>query len=558
MAGQFEAEILAKLNKGTAESDLNAFLNQKRKVDVEVNLKTGNVNIANFLNQLQGQFQRAGQQSGQSFSSSFNSAVGNINVKNAASQIADMQRTLRAMHFDHSSIDTITQNLTNMDVAIRKITTDLGSNGNIRIKVDGIDEIGRAVSVIKEFDSESGILARSGEKIVQSFDDISRVTSQANEWGNKLKQFETQFKSLLDVGDSSTNKLKQMFDGIDFSNITSQAALDDMIQKFKELQAYGNQLNSSMNKSWAGSAIEKFQSNVKDATKELELMEKKFENIGKADQFKQKFQDIRTALDEIANSNSPEQMIANYNKVKEGLRDLSASYREVSLEQKNAFLSSNTNILGNQIQAWMNNNTKAAKIYSQELQVLQQQLRNVSSSADLAAVKKSFQEIKSLAAAEGNLGKGVLGTLFSNMTKLSPLFGMGSMISVSSRALRTMWTDVVDLDTALVDLQKTTTMSGTELESFYKTSNDVAKQMGVSTKEIIEQAAAWSRLGYSSNKEVTEMAKLSSQFAAISPGMDVDQATDGLVSVMKAYNVDVDNVLDGIMSKINIIGKMVA
>ena len=558
MAGQFEAEILAKLNKSAAESDLNAFLNQKRKVDVEVNLKTGNVNIANFLNQLPGQFQRAGQQSGQSFSSSFNSAVGNINVKNAASQIADMQRTLKAMHFDHSSIDTITQNLTNMDVAIRKITTDLGSNGNIRIKVDGIDEIGRAVSVIKEFDSESGILARSGEKIVQSFDDISRVTSQANEWGNKLKQFETQFKSLLDVGDSSTNKLKQMFDGIDFSNITSQAALDDMIQKFKELQAYGNQLNSSMNKSWAGSAIEKFQSNVKDATKELELMEKKFENIGKADQFKQKFQDIRTALDEIANSNSPEQMIANYNKVKEGLRDLSASYREVSLEQKNAFLSSNTNILGNQIQAWMNNNTKAAKIYSQELQVLQQQLRNVSSSADLAAVKKSFQEIKSLAAAEGNLGKGVLGTLFSNMTKLSPLFGMGSMISVASRGLRAMWTDVVDLDTALVDLQKTTTMSSSELESFYKSSNDVAKQMGVSTKEIIEQAAAWSRLGYSSNKEATEMAKLSSQFAAISPGMDVDQATDGLVSVMKAYNVDVDNVLDGIMSKINIIGKMVA
>ena len=123
MAGQFEAEILAKLNKSAAESDLNAFLNQKRKVDVEVNLKTGNVNIANFLNQLQGQFQRAGQQSGQSFSSSFNSAVGNINVKNAASQIADMQRTLKAMHFDHSSIDTITQNLTNMDVAIRKINS---------------------------------------------------------------------------------------------------------------------------------------------------------------------------------------------------------------------------------------------------------------------------------------------------------------------------------------------------------------------------------------------------------------------------------------------------
>ena len=54
------------------------------------------------------------------------------------------------------------------------------------------------------------------------------------------------------------------------------------------------------------------------------------------------------------------------------------------------------------------------------------------------------------------------------------------------------------------------------------------------------------------------MAKLSSQFAAISPGMDVDTATDGLVSIMKAYDVDVDDVLDGVMSKINIIGNTAA
>ena len=51
------------------------------------------------------------------------------------------------------------------------------------------------------------------------------------------------------------------------------------------------------------------------------------------------------------------------------------------------------------------------------------------------------------------------------------------------------------------------------------------------------------------------MAKLSSMFALISPGMDVDTATEGLVSVMKAYGIETQDVLDGIMSKINIIGK---
>lgn len=50
------------------------------------------------------------------------------------------------------------------------------------------------------------------------------------------------------------------------------------------------------------------------------------------------------------------------------------------------------------------------------------------------------------------------------------------------------------------------------------------------------------------------MAKLSSQFASISPGMDVDTATTSLVSIIKAYDIDTNDVLDGVMSKINDVG----
>lgn len=53
------------------------------------------------------------------------------------------------------------------------------------------------------------------------------------------------------------------------------------------------------------------------------------------------------------------------------------------------------------------------------------------------------------------------------------------------------------------------------------------------------------------------MAKYSAMSKMISPGMNMDSATDGLVSVMKAFKIgadDVNEVVDGIMSKINIIG----
>lgn len=125
-------------------------------------------------------------------------------------------------------------------------------------------------------------------------------------------------------------------------------------------------------------------------------------------------------------------------------------------------------------------------------------------------------------------------------------------------AMRSGIKTVRELDTALSDLKKTTKMSVSELRNFYLSANDTAKQTGVTTQEIIKQAAAWSRLGFNTADAATKLAKYSSMFAAISHGMNLDSATDGLASVMQAFKIgleDTDEVVDGIMSKINIIGK---
>ena len=101
-------------------------------------------------------------------------------------------------------------------------------------------------------------------------------------------------------------------------------------------------------------------------------------------------------------------------------------------------------------------------------------------------------------------------------------------------------------------------MTNNELEDFYYSSNKVAKRMGVTTEEILKQAAAWSRLGYSSAEQATKMAQLSSQFASISPGMSTDEAQEGLVSIIKAWGLDVDEVEREVMDNINHLGNRFA
>lgn len=105
----FLAKVIAQLDMSQANNAMNTFLNKNYKVNVDVNLNTGNINVNNFLNQIKSQFGRAGNIAGANFTNSINSSLGNINIKNAASQIANLQRTLKSMNFNSSSIDTITR-----------------------------------------------------------------------------------------------------------------------------------------------------------------------------------------------------------------------------------------------------------------------------------------------------------------------------------------------------------------------------------------------------------------------------------------------------------------
>lgn len=138
--------------------------------------------------------------------------------------------------------------------------------------------------------------------------------------------------------------------------------------------------------------------------------------------------------------------------------------------------------------------------------------------------------------------------------QMAGMFSLYDALNIGKQAFNT----IKELDYALVDLKKTTAMNSSELEQFYYDSNDVAKQMGVTTKEIINQASSWSRLGYNSKQAATEMAKLSSQFALISPGMDTTTAQEGLVSIMKAWDIGYQDVKSQIMDDINALGNAMA
>lgn len=135
---------------------------------------------------------------------------------------------------------------------------------------------------------------------------------------------------------------------------------------------------------------------------------------------------------------------------------------------------------------------------------------------------------------------------------------------LASISLAPLWTQlkkmpraVIELDSAMVELQLASKATAFELEHFYRQSNEIAKSLGISTSAVIQATADWTKLGYSI-KDAQILAKSSSILASISPGMDIKDAAKAIRDTMKAYGIEARDTLDGIASKINIVGKSLA
>lgn len=215
----------------------------------------------------------------------------------------------------------------------------------------------------------------------------------------------------------------------------------------------------------------------------------------------------------------------------------------------------------------LSTNTKMSfrntQVYN-DLKVLQQEFKHFNTSRPQAELDELNTRLNKTIANFDELGESVKGknifqTIGEHMrSTTAQLIAQYLSFQDLIRYIRTMISTLVDLDTQLIDLRKTTTMSASELNNFYHSSSDVAKQLGVTTSEIISQAAAWSRLGYSSNEAATLMAQLSSQFASISPGASTEDATNYLVSTMQAFGVAAEDVERSIMDNVNAIGNTMA
>jgi len=501
---------------------------------------------------------------------------------NAYQSLLDLQNQIASKQISIAKLDTgsNTNQISQLNAELSELETKYQE---LRNQLSGKLSIGQ----LQELDNVSKTTAQAIDMINAKLADLNSAKAS----NDNIKALQSQFQNLINISKQIGNikiKIQGLENSGESSNQISQlnAQLKDLEATFNtlyndfynnagflELESSGARLNSvfeeteyklkelqSAYEDTRAKFANKIQTDFIDSGKfetDIVKLNADFQRLGiESSEITGDIRTLQTLLSQMDGNDDIESVIADYEKFQQILISTINKIKKQQIEIKQssdtAKLDADRNKLSRDIELWFKRNTEAAKQFGNKMREIQAQVQTADGTK-LNALKSQFQAVATEAKIAGDNALTFGDRLKAQVSKLSVYFSGIMLITKSVQVLKNMINQVVSLDTALIDLKKTTTATDEELRKFYFDANETGKELGVTTQNVIQAAADWSRLGYSL-KDAQEMAKTSSIFASISPGVDIEKATDGLVSAMKAYKITASDALDGVASKINAIG----
>lgn len=459
--------------------------------------------------------------------------------------------------FDSAGVEQLTEKVkgyfTSLDgISDENVKLQFFKNGNEDITSFNAT-IDKGRGIIEKYNfalNNMGQYVYSGGSIIDTTGkDFAALTTKASEYQQKLELLKTTYKDFLS-GDSANNPFKQLVDSIDFTNITDRGSLDEMVAKLKQATEQAKTFNAEITKKWSSNAAEKLEQYIKELPSDLDYLEAKFKgtNFKMPENIVQSFANMRKEIKEINNTQDPQQKIEAYNRLTSELNNVTKQYKQLSIEQKNAEkdskLQSNKNLFSTNIDTWMNKNTAAAKVFSEQLTDIKTKL-STADSVEFDNLKRQFQNIEAEAKQMGLTTSGVVKEIKEGFN--SAVTNVVSFTAAMS-TFRKMVDTAKSLDTSLFNLQVATGQTREETKGLMNTYNQMARELGSTTNEIAEAADAWLRQGRSID-ETNELIKDSAILSKI--GMiDSADATEYLTSSLNGFKLSADSAL-AVISKLN-------
>lgn len=381
---------------------------------------------------------------------------------------------------------------------------------------------------------------------------ISEISTEKLE--NKLREYKKSFENLQIKADKSGVILNQenisKFNGaIDNKNLEQSRHLLTMLQK--EWQG----LNAAMVKDTPNTALENMNKYISKMPYSIEAVQLRLKSLSDpSKELQDKVSNLKIQLENVYKSGSNEEKLSAYGKLKQSIIEVNAELsnqikiqRQIN-QDKNLIYDKKT--FSNRITTWLNDNSKAVKVFGEDIEKLSSQIENADK-AKLLNLKKQFQEITTSAKSMGLTGETAIEKIINSFKNLSSIVIGGSFAMYAVHSLKEIYNNVIAIDAAMVNVKKVTDETSDTYNKFVSNSSNAAVKLGVTVTEIMNSTADFVRLGYSLKDAFTL-----SQTAAIYRNVsytDIGTATKDIVSAMKAFKIEAKD-STSIIDKLNEVG----
>lgn len=452
-------------------------------------------------------------------------------------------------------------------VASQKGETILGNNVNISYDIE--NELVNVSAKIKDVDGTWRSFSAKLSSDLQVFPTGFRtITKGINKLDNELANFgKDEVKSdLTDIQIAKYQELENAIKNYEkiSKRIASNSAYDgdeksasDLLDTINEIMGKTNggitvlsneQLNKAQNK------LDNIDQTISDIKQKTNISE--FKNLEKLqssaiNKLNPYTNDTKYTIDFINKVNNLQKQIANFNLSNQSdvdrLKAIDAEIKNITKESnllKNKLVKQKSNLaeIVSQMKIFKSQNTNMSRSQKAELDQIINYAETMQRSGEEVAsevenIKVRFAGLKAEVNETGKAGKNFFDQIGNRLSDMNSKF-VAQFLSWQDwiRYIQQGISTIRDLDEAMTEVRKVSSATEAQYESFQKTISSTAKEIASTNKELLNSSADFLRLGYSLD-EASDLAKNATLFVNVGDGVDVNTATEDMITAMKAFDI---------------------
>jgi len=316
---------------------------------------------------------------------------------------------------------------------------------------------------------------------------------------------------------------------------------DNAINKAKNFDNTLNALRKDIDALSDESAKSSLGDNLANASKNLVELQRIESESGRGLEWSKKYGEVSQAIQGITNglkaAQKEEKALSRETSLSNKIKKLSADMQAYASANKRAIDSTKQMSDGTTFASkWADLTSRMAKgadLSASEVKHLGEEFRIFGKEAEAAGLK----------------GESAWGKFLNSFKTMSSYITANMVFNFVKRQIRDMVNEVTEIDTAMTELRKVTEATNAEFETFARSAGQTGRELGASISDVINATSTFSRAGYNL-PDAEELGKIATLYKNVGDGINIDTASESLISVMKAFNIEAENSI-GIIDRIN-------